>query len=129
MRALHPRFWIVGCLLAFGVLGRADAAEVEPDLETERAELVRELDHVKQRVKLLEERLRQLDSRRAKGSRAAPLDDMNVSAACARPFFLDSSGIKHVRPDCAAAAAVVNCEAPFTLDSNGIKRLRPECGG
>jgi hypothetical protein len=86
---------------------------------------VRELNETKQRVRELEERLRQLDARRSQDGRA------NVNAVaedvCALPFFLDSSGFKHVRPEC--LRATTSCEQPFTIDETGIKRVRPACRG
>ncbi len=96
----------------------------QPRMDAERSELVRQLSEYKQRVRQLEERLQKLEEQRARArvpARRAAVE------GCALPFYLDSSGLKHLRPECVDDGAQVSCDMPFQIDGNGIKRFRAAC--
>ncbi|HET9930135.1 MAG TPA: hypothetical protein VFQ35_05600 [Polyangiaceae bacterium] len=109
------------------VLCLAAPLAAQPRLELERAETVKQLNEAKERVKLLEARLRLLDARRVHEQAAAV---QPISNNCSNPFFLDTDGVKHFRVECLVTDTRAACEAnPFTVDDDGIKRIRPTCGG
>jgi hypothetical protein len=121
-----PRaFSSVRILVVLGFASLTASAHAESGPEAKRAELVREILETKERVRVLEARLRQLDSRRTAPARREAVDQPSNVDACARPFFLDGAGFKHVRAEC--ALKVSPCEFPFTLDENGFKRVRSQC--
>lgn len=105
--------------------GLAGPASAQSGADSERAEVVRQLNESRQRVRDLEEKLRQLELRRAQT--AAP----SLAAAansCGIPFTLSVDGVKRLRPECVAAESGVSCEStPFSLDADGIKRVRAAC--
>jgi hypothetical protein len=123
LRSLSPKL-----LLPLAALCLAGPARAEPRLEDERAEIMRQLNESRERVKKLEERLRQVEARR---TQSAAVTVARLESTCSMPLFLDAEGVKHFRPEClAAAAARVPCDVnPFTIDGHGIKRIRPACGG
>ncbi|MGC4089285.1 MAG: hypothetical protein QM756_15640 [Polyangiaceae bacterium] len=115
-------------LLSFAALSVAASAPAQPRLDGERAELQRQLNESRERVKRLEERLRLLDARRAQTSKPSA----SLATNCGTPFYLDTDGVKHFRTECAAQAnaptsAPACSENPFTIDEQGIKRIRPAC--
>jgi hypothetical protein len=118
-------FWSVRFLVGLGLASLTTPAHAESGPDAKRAELVREILDTKERVRALEARLRQLDSRRSAPARREAVDQPSNVDVCARPFFLDAAGFKHVRAEC--ALKVSPCEFPFTLDENGFKRVRSQC--
>lgn len=118
-------------LVALGIFGWVASAEAQPKLDSERAELVRQLAEYRQRIQKLEDRLRQLEARRSAEPRAELHTDVSAKLrevdACTLPFSIDSSGLKHLRPECAVAKSIASCDSPFALDENGIKRVRVQC--
>ncbi|HET9957213.1 MAG TPA: hypothetical protein VFQ61_22100 [Polyangiaceae bacterium] len=110
--------------LSVAITGASRIAAADPDEDAERARIARELEDTRQRVRMLEERLRRLDSRRRDGAQSY---ESGVAARCSLPFFLDSSGVKRLRPECAAEAPS-RCDYPFSVGYDGIKRFRSSCG-
>ena len=115
---------IVACL--------AGSATAQPDTETEHAELTRQLEEARQRVRQLEEKLRQVEqgrtqpapvSKLAEGKAAFPME-----AECTNPFVLGRDGVKRMRPECITSGSAVSCDAsPFILGDDGIKHVRLDC--
>ena len=70
-------------------------------------------------------------------ARDAPVHAVAPSAAapavtssavnCELPFYLDSTGIKHLRSECAELAAPPSCDPPFRLNEQGVRRFLPAC--
>jgi hypothetical protein len=120
-------------LLVVGI-GVGEPALAEPGLATERGNLERQLVELKQRARELDEQIRRIEvelSRQA--SMRAGVSDAALAAQpagggdCSLPFYLDSSGIKHVRRECLETASEPSCDLPFTLNENGIRSVRPAC--
>lgn len=111
-------------LASAGLIG---AASAEPRLDAEYAEVTRELSLAKDRVRVLTERLRQLEHRRSQDVRMLA-NSSGYPRDCSTPFRLDPQGVKHLRPECAGTSASVSCTTPFTIDGDGIKRVRTACG-
>ncbi|MFZ5892272.1 MAG: hypothetical protein ACOY0T_14535 [Myxococcota bacterium] len=120
-------------LLPIALLCLQTPLAAQPRVEDERAEVLRQLNESRLRVKKLEERLRLLDARRSQSAAVPPQEQ--IASNCSIPFFLDQDGVKHFRPECLLADNRnkddrVSCELnPFTIDDEGIKRIRPACGG
>lgn len=116
--------------VACAVLGLVVPVAAKPRQDEERSELMRQLNEFKQRVRALEERIRQLDSRKPAGGESS-VAEAKASDGCGIPFFMDVSGVKRVRPECMGAAVPVShqvsCAAPFEIGENGIKRVRDAC--
>lgn len=119
---LSPKYLVTTVVLCL-----ATPLAAQPRLEEERAETLKQLNEARTRVKLLEARLRLLDSRREPPPRnVAP--SRALTSNCENPFFLDADGVKHVRIECLVTDPRATCDAnPFTVDDEGIKRIRPAC--
>lgn len=75
----------------------------------------------------LEEHIRQIEAQMAR-EEAQPDEPQDDSAACTPPFFLDSSGLKHLRSECKPVTQEASCSVlPFVVGSDGLKRLRAAC--
>jgi hypothetical protein len=91
------------------------------------------------RIALLEKRLSEVEDRlqtveqNEKASRSAatakrtPQESRRQADTCSTPSYLDSSGVRHVRAECAQVTAAASCEPPFVLDTEGIKRIKTDC--
>lgn len=121
----HALLFSVIVLASAGLIG---AASAEPRLDAEYAEVTRELSLAKDRVRLLTERLRQLELKRAPQEVRMLASSSGYPRDCSTPFRLDPQGVKHLRPECAGVSARVSCSTPFTIDGDGIKRVRTACG-
>jgi type II secretory pathway component PulJ len=84
-------------LVSTAVAGATDSAR---RLDQNYDDVARQLREARERVRVLEERLRQLDARHA---REAGSDAVAKPQAkeCGLPFVLDDQGIKHLRAECA----------------------------
>ncbi len=103
-------------------------ANADPSLDAEQRELVRELEALKERARALEERIQRLKVRRAAQARAStPAEGDAGFDRCAVPFYLDASGVKHLRPDCQQVWSRRTCAQPFAFTADGIKQVRTEC--
>lgn len=113
--------------LAFGAFGAGTAA-AEPRRHRDAA-LERQIREAKQQMRELEHKIRVLEAQLVR-QEPPPQPAAEVARpfdACALPFFLDSSGLKRIRPECLRAAAARPCDPPFVLGLGGIKMLRPGC--
>lgn len=107
------------------VVGLAAPAWADPDVDAQRAEIVRQLSEARKRVKQLEDKLSRFERRGARTGSSAIAESGD---RCSNPFSIDRDGVKHVRAECASAEALVSCETnPFDIGLDGIKRLRPAC--
>jgi hypothetical protein len=115
-----------------GALGFAGKAGAEPRLGADRGDLRRQLVDLQRREHELDEKIRRIEAELARDTPARPrsLAPSRPSAAanCALlPFYLDSTGIKHLRAECAELAAEPSCDPPYNLDEQGVRRFRPGC--
>jgi hypothetical protein len=115
----------VALLITPSLAGATDSAR---RLDPAYGDVVRQLNEARQRVHILEERLRQIEAHRAREN-GAPEVAKSEAKECGLPFTLDEQGIKHLRAECAPSVREASCSMPFTIDATGIKRLRAECGG
>lgn len=124
-RSVSPKY-----LVSVVVLCLAGPLAAQPRLEDERADIMRQLNESREKVRKLEERLRLLDARRAQPPAALAQHVATTAVNCEIPFFLDQEGVKHFKLECLVSDPRSSCEAnPFTIDDDGIKRIRPACGG
>jgi hypothetical protein len=134
-RSLPALSLAVVVLMSSSFAGAADS----PRRLDPYGEAVRQLNEARQRVRILEERVRQLEARRGHGSGTSEVAKAPAKE-CGTAFTLDEQGIKHLRAGCesnvssASSADAPNareaaCSMPFAIDETGIKRLRPECSG
>jgi hypothetical protein len=113
-------------LFSVVLLSLAAPLAAQPRVEVERAEIVRQLNESRERVRKLEERLRVLDAQRSQ----PPAVAQRAATNCDIPFVLDQEGVKHFKLECLVSAPRSSCEAnPFTVGDDGIKRIRPGCAG
>lgn len=110
-------------------LGRARTASAEPRLGGDRHDLVRQLAEEKQRLRAIEAHIRQIEAELARESRESHVIEQSDLATCALPFFLDRSGVKHLRSECMddRNGGAVSCASPFLLKEDGLLRVRAEC--
>jgi hypothetical protein len=107
------------------VVGFAAPAWADPDGDAQHAEVTRQLNEARKRVRQLEQKLSTLEKRSARAGSSSLAGSMD---RCATPFRIDRDGVKHVRAECAAAEEQASCETtPFDIGLDGIKRLRPTC--
>ena len=121
-------------LAVFGAaLGLAGNAGAEPRGGVDRSDLRRQLADLQRRARELDEKIRRVEAQleRDAPARVAPrsLAPARPSAAaeCVMPFYLDTTGIKHLRPECAELAAQPSCDPPFRLNEQGVRRFLPDC--
>jgi hypothetical protein len=122
-------------LVFFGaVLGFASRAAAEPRLGADRGDLHRQLVDLQRREREIDEKIRRIEAELARdaaartaASRTLASAGPSVPPACILPFYLDSSGIKHLRPECVELAGRPSCDPPYNLDEHGVRRFRPAC--
>jgi hypothetical protein len=133
MRRTPPRGrW--AALVAFGVaLGLAGNAAAEPRLGGDRAELRRQLVELKRRARELEDKIRRIDAELAREAatrvvpRSAGRAKSSVAMDCVLPYYLDLTGIRHLRPECLEAAGQSSCDPPYVVDEQGLRHFRLSC--
>jgi hypothetical protein len=121
-------------LVVFGTaLGLAGSVAAEPR-GADRADLQRQLTDLQRRARDIEERIRRVQAElareaaaRAVAPRTTAPAKPSIPAACILPFYLDSAGIKHLRPECVEVAGQASCDPPYNLDEQGVRRFRPAC--
>jgi hypothetical protein len=110
---------------AFVVLGAAltlaGNALGEPRIAADHADLQRRLAELQRKEHDLQSQIRRIEAELAREASA------RAAAQCALPFYMDSMGIKHLRPECVELAGQPSCEPPYTLDEQGVRRFRPAC--
>lgn len=92
------------------------------------------------RVTLLEKRLAELEERlqlvengeksarsATSAKRVAATESKRSADSCASPSYLDQSGVRRVRVECAQGTSTSDCETPFVVDPDGIKRVKTDC--
>ena len=122
-------------LVVFGsALGLARSAGAEPRLGVDRSELRRQLADLQRRARELDEKIRRVEAVLARDApvhavapRAAAPAVTSSAVNCELPFYLDSTGIKHLRSECAELAAPPSCDPPFRLNEQGVRRFLPAC--
>jgi hypothetical protein len=105
----------------------------------------KELQALREQVRLLEEKLRQLSDEVEQLRRVAPAstahnestsewftDDIDTpEPSCDEPYDVDLDGIKRFRTECLERASLDaiydDCANPFYYGRDGIKRMRMEC--
>ena len=125
-RHFGARHWLIGWLSCLALSFGVSEVRADPSVDSERAEIIRKLAEYKQQLRALEERLARLEARRVQSSRAVRPKAAEV-ASCGLPFYLDPSGLKKLRPECADSSKEASCEIPFVIDRGGIKRVREVC--
>jgi hypothetical protein len=115
-----------------GALGFAGSAGAEPRLGSDRADLRRQLVDLQRREHELDDKIRRIEAELERDAPARPRSlaptRPSAAASCALlPFYLDTTGIKHLRPECAELAAEPSCDPPYNLDEQGVRRFRPGC--
>ncbi|HEY3495201.1 MAG TPA: hypothetical protein VGK73_10965 [Polyangiaceae bacterium] len=123
---------VLFALAATGALvGRAAAQAPSAGsgkLEQQLAELKRQARELDEKIRRIEAELARQAATRVNASDATAAEQRAAAADCEQPFYIDSAGIKHVRPQCFERARQSSCEEqPFALDELGIRRLRPAC--
>jgi hypothetical protein len=121
--------------VAFGVaLGVASNAAAEPRLGADRAELRRQLVELQRRERALEDKIRRIDaelareaSTRAVASRTVGRAKPAAAVDCVLPYYLDLTGIKHLRPECLEASGQPSCDPPYAVDEQGVRHFRTGC--
>jgi hypothetical protein len=120
---------VLGAALLF-----AGKAAAEPRLGADRSDLRRQLADLRRRERELDDKIRRIEAELAREEAAravAPRSMAEVSArmppACILPFYLDSAGIKHLRPECVELAGRPSCDPPYNLDDQGVRHFRPAC--
>ena len=123
----------ISCALLASVclLGLARNARAEAGLHGERRDLARQLAEEKQRLRETEQRIRRLEAELARERHSTRVVEQQPEPTnCTLPFFLDASGLKHLRTECMgdpSEAPLISCAAPFEFREDGLKRVRPEC--
>jgi hypothetical protein len=121
---------MLALVVFFGALGSAATAAAEPRPGTDRSELRRQLADLQRRARELDEKIRRVENQLA---REAPARTGAAPAAaalatnCLLPFYLDSTGIKHLRPECAELTAKAPCDPPYRLNEQGVRHFLPAC--
>lgn len=126
-------------LLVLASLGLfVSSANSEPDLRGNSsdgdAKLQARVARLEQRLAELEERLDLVEVGERAASRSAPsvkrstaTESKRAADSCASPSYLDASGVRRVRAECAQGTSAGNCETPFVVDPDGIKRVKIDC--
>lgn len=118
-------------LTAFGAaLGLAGTVAAEPRLAADRGDLRRQLEDLKRRSHELDEKIRRIEAELARNEPPPPVAPRAIAPAapnCRLPYFLDSTGIRHVREECLEPAGQPSCDPPYNLDEHGVRRFRPAC--
>src|SRR4051812_16699437 len=125
----------LAAVVAFGVaLGLASNAAAEPRLGADRADLRRQLVELQRRARELEDKIRRIDAELAREAATRSVARRSVGRArssaavdCMLPYYLDLTGIKHLRPECLEAAGQLSCDPPYTVDEQGLRHFRTGC--
>lgn len=116
-----------------GLVGRAAAQAPSAGtgkLEQQLAELKRQARELDEKIRSVEAEIARQSAARVNALDSTAVEQRAADADCKQPFYIDSAGIKHVRPQCFERARRSACEEqPFALDELGIRRLRPACEG
>lgn len=122
---------LVVFLAALGLAGNAAA---EPRLGSDRSELRRQLTDLQRKAQELEAKIRRVQAELARDAPSRAVPPRSLAPArpaavtdCMLPYYLDNSGIKHVRPECFEPADQPSCDPPYVLDEQGVRRFRPAC--
>jgi hypothetical protein len=114
-----------------GLVGRAAAQGPSAGigkLEQQLAELKRQARELDEKIRGVEAEIARQAAARVNAPDSTAAVQRASEADCEQPFYIDSAGIKHVRPQCFERARRSSCdEQPFALDELGIRRLRPAC--
>ena len=135
VKATLQRRWLTSSLIILAAaVALGEPAAAQPLPETERVILERQLVELRQKARDLNEQIRRIEAQLGRdASSAAVVSPRGATAKqsgtgdCALPFYLDSTGLKRVRPECLATSSDALCDMPFLLDENGRRRVRPAC--
>ncbi len=114
-------------------LGLAGSAAAEPRLGADRGDLSRQLTDLKRRARELDDKIHRIEAELARDAAARPVAPRSLAAArpsapdCRLPYYLDTSGIRHLRPECLEPDGQPSCDPPYSLDEQGLRRFRPAC--
>ena len=125
--ACHKAFAFL-LVASFAVVAAPRTASAEPRVATERRDLRSQLAEERQRLRETEQRIQRLEAQLKSEEQAVRLLDPPEAKRCTLPFFLDTSGLKHLRAECMNAGDdSISCASPFELREDGSKRFRMEC--
>jgi hypothetical protein len=127
-----PRKWLTALGVLGAALGLAGSAAAEPRPGVDRSELRRQLADLQRRARELDEKIRRVEAELAReaAARVAPRPEAPARPSmvnCMLPFYLDSAGIKHLRPDCAEITAQAACDPPYRYNEQGVRHFLPAC--
>jgi hypothetical protein len=104
----------------------AGSAVAEPRLAADRADLRRQLVDLQRRAFEIGQEIRRVEAQ-IEQDRRVQADPRFAAAECMVPFYLDSMGIRHLRPECVDAMSESSCDPPFALDGRGVRHFREAC--
>lgn len=131
-RTPRSRRWTTALVAVAAALGLASSAAAEPRLGGDRGDLRRQLVDLQRQARELDDKIRRIQMElareaRTRGPRPVVPASPAFPAACLLPFYLDSDGIKHLRPECAELVGAPSCDPPYNMDEQGVRHFRPGC--
>lgn len=114
-------------------LGLARSTAAEPRLGADRNDLRRQLVDLQRRERELDEKIRRIEADLARDARAQASAPRSMPATtpavpdCLLPYYLDNTGIRHLRTECLEPVDRPSCDPPYSLDEQGLRRFRPAC--